>query len=111
MFDISPIQILIVLAIALLVFGPSRLPEMGRSIGRGLREFRGSIGNITDDLTSEPVTKRHPAASPAAQDPTAPPPDPAALAESAQAEPVAAESPAEPEFASEDIIVPGDQRH
>jgi sec-independent protein translocase protein TatA len=42
-FDISPIQIIIVLVIALLVFGPKRLPEMGRSIGRGLRELKGSF--------------------------------------------------------------------
>lgn len=47
MFDISPIQIIIVLVIALLVFGPRRLPEMGRSIGRGIREFKGSI--VDDD--------------------------------------------------------------
>ena len=47
MFDISPIQILIVLVIALLVFGPRRLPEMGRSIGRGIREFKGAI--LDDD--------------------------------------------------------------
>ncbi|MGE0028985.1 MAG: twin-arginine translocase TatA/TatE family subunit [Thermoleophilia bacterium] len=43
MFDISPIQILIVLVIALLVFGPKRLPEMGKSIGRGIREFKGAM--------------------------------------------------------------------
>jgi sec-independent protein translocase protein TatA len=43
MFDFSPIQIIIVLVIALAVFGPKKLPEMGRSLGRSLREFKGSI--------------------------------------------------------------------
>lgn len=57
MIDISPIQILIVLVIALIVFGPKRLPEMGRSIGRGIREFRGAImddGSATPARTPEP---------------------------------------------------------
>ena len=54
MFDISPIQILIVLVIALLVFGPKRLPEMGRSIGRGIREFKGAI--LDDDDTPRRTT-------------------------------------------------------
>ena len=52
MFDISPIQILIVLVIALLVFGPKRLPEMGRTIGRGIREFKGAM------LDDEPPARR-----------------------------------------------------
>lgn len=43
MFDISPIQILIVLAVALLIFGPKRLPEMGRNLGKGIRDFKGGI--------------------------------------------------------------------
>jgi sec-independent protein translocase protein TatA len=44
-FDISPIQIILVLAVALLVFGPKRLPEMGRSIGRGIRDFRDGMSD------------------------------------------------------------------
>jgi len=42
-FDISPLQILLVLGIALLVFGPRRLPELGRNLGRGVRDFRRSV--------------------------------------------------------------------
>jgi sec-independent protein translocase protein TatA len=56
--DISPIQILIVLVIALIVFGPKRLPEMGRSIGRGIREFRGAI---MDDGSAGPARTPEPA--------------------------------------------------
>ena len=42
-------EIAIVLVIALLVFGPKRLPELGQSLGRGIREFKGSISGDNDD--------------------------------------------------------------
>lgn len=41
--NIGPLEILVVLIIALIVFGPKRLPELGSSLGRGIREFRDSV--------------------------------------------------------------------
>ena len=60
MFDISPIQIIIVLAIALLIFGPKRLPGMGRDLGRGIRDFKagmtGEDAPTAQDLIAEAAT-------------------------------------------------------
>ena len=40
---IGPMELIIVLALALLILGPKRLPDAGRSLGRGMREFKDSI--------------------------------------------------------------------
>ncbi len=49
-FGIGPAELLALLLVALLVFGPKRLPELGRSLGRGMREFKDSVsGKIDDD--------------------------------------------------------------
>lgn len=67
MGNVGPLEILVVLVIALIVFGPKRLPELGRSLGRGIREFRGSISGEADENGSEQqeieAGKSEPAAS------------------------------------------------
>ena len=52
--NIGPLELAIVLVIALVIFGPKRLPDLGRSLGRGMREFKESItGNDDDDEQAE----------------------------------------------------------
>jgi sec-independent protein translocase protein TatA len=55
-------EVLIVLAIALIVIGPKKLPEVGRSLGRGIREFKESIGGARqdddDDVDVSPPLRR-----------------------------------------------------
>jgi sec-independent protein translocase protein TatA len=47
-------EMLIVLVIALVVFGPKRLPDLGRSLGSGMREFKDSITGSSKDDDDEP---------------------------------------------------------
>jgi sec-independent protein translocase protein TatA len=46
---IGPLELLIVLGIVLVIFGPKRLPGLGRQLGSGMREFRDSIRSKSDD--------------------------------------------------------------
>ena len=48
-------ELLIVLVIALIVLGPKKLPEVGRSLGRGMREFKDSISGVTPDEDDDEV--------------------------------------------------------
>ncbi|MFY9263905.1 MAG: twin-arginine translocase TatA/TatE family subunit [Solirubrobacterales bacterium] len=52
--NIGPLEIVVVLVLVLIIFGPKRLPELGRSLGKGIREFRGSITGHDDDDDEQP---------------------------------------------------------
>ncbi len=60
--NIGPLELAIVLVIALVIFGPKRLPELGRSMGRGLREFKSSVtgDNDKDDVEAKPAELEEP---------------------------------------------------
>lgn len=51
---IGPMEIIIILVILLLVLGPKRLPELARSIGRGIKEFRGGLREAAQDFEQTP---------------------------------------------------------
>jgi sec-independent protein translocase protein TatA len=57
--NIGPMELIIVLAIALIVLGPKRLPEAGRSIGKGIREFKDGLSGDRDraDEDERPALK------------------------------------------------------
>lgn len=50
--QIGPLEIILILAVLLLLFGAKRLPEIGRSMGRSLREFKGATKGLADDVKS-----------------------------------------------------------
>ncbi|WP_354697861.1 Sec-independent protein translocase protein TatAy [Paraconexibacter sp. AEG42_29] len=51
--NIGPMELIIVLAIALIVLGPKKLPEVGRSVGKGMREFKEAVSGGGDDDREE----------------------------------------------------------
>ena len=53
--SVGPTELIIVLVIALLVLGPKRLPEVGRSVGRGMREFKDSLSGVGRDDDEDDV--------------------------------------------------------
>jgi sec-independent protein translocase protein TatA len=64
--NIGPLEIIVVLIIALIVFGPKRLPELGSSLGRGIREFRSTVTGDKADDDEEPEVKAIRASAPPA---------------------------------------------
>jgi sec-independent protein translocase protein TatA len=52
---LQPTHLIIVLIVALLVLGPKRLPEAGRALGQGLKEFKSSVSGAHDDDAQDQV--------------------------------------------------------
>jgi sec-independent protein translocase protein TatA len=90
--QLGPAEILVVLLVALLVFGPSRLPEIGRQVGKGVREFRKFQQTLKGDLDEVFADDASGHAEPA---PSLPPreiesgPDPSASSEATEQQPEA----------------------
>lgn len=71
--NIGPLELIIILAIALLIVGPGKLPELGSAFGRTIREFRKASSDITDATKVE--TKPAPAPVPNTLSTPTPPPN------------------------------------
>jgi sec-independent protein translocase protein TatA len=89
-FGISIWELMILLVVLLLVFGAKRLPEMGKSLGKGMREFKDAVTGMDDAATTQPPqATTQPPQAPPAELPSAPPApvsDPARQPDETQAE-------------------------
>jgi sec-independent protein translocase protein TatA len=56
--NVGPLEIAVVLIIVLIIFGPKRLPELGQSMGRGIREFKSSLSGDSKEDKDSPEEKR-----------------------------------------------------
>jgi sec-independent protein translocase protein TatA len=57
MFGLQPMHLIVILVIALIIFGPSKLPELGRAIGSSIREFR-EASTLTQDSIRKGVGEK-----------------------------------------------------
>lgn len=57
-FNIGPMELVVVLIIALVVLGPKKLPEVGKSLGKGMREFKESLSSMNEDDDDTTESKR-----------------------------------------------------
>ena len=60
MWTPGPLEIVIILVIVLVIFGPKRLPDLGRSLGKGMREFKDSVTGKDNELPEGNVEKSEP---------------------------------------------------
>jgi sec-independent protein translocase protein TatA len=100
---IGPWELLVLLVIVLIIFGPGKLPDVGNAIGRGIREFRRASSDIEDAVRGEPPRADAPRAeAPRAESAPSEPPVAAAAAPRSEGAP----TPPEPVRRE-----PGEQTH
>ncbi len=58
MFGIGVPELILILIIGLVVFGPGKLPEIGRAVGKSIREFKKATAAVTEELEEKPEKKR-----------------------------------------------------
>jgi sec-independent protein translocase protein TatA len=52
-FNIGPFELILVLIVVLIIFGPGKLPDIGNAIGRGIREFRKASSDLEDSIRGD----------------------------------------------------------
>lgn len=64
MFNLGPTELILILVVALVIFGPGKLPELGKSMGKAINEFKKSSREIQKEITdsiNEPASQTAPA--------------------------------------------------
>jgi sec-independent protein translocase protein TatA len=59
----QPSHLILILLVTLLVFGPSKLPQIGAGLGKSIRDFKKAMSGLSDDSPEAPAAKRLPAAA------------------------------------------------
>ena len=93
--NIGPVELIIILVIALLILGPGRLPDVGSALGKSIREFRKAATDVQDSVKLDAAPAPAAPTAPAAPAPVAAAPVPNTLAAAAAPNTLVA-SPADP---------------
>ena len=68
----GPVELIIILVIALLILGPGKLPDVGSALGKSIREFRKASSDLSDSVKVDTTPLANPPAAPSADAPAAP---------------------------------------